>query len=170
MKKETRDWLKKEGMIKDPTAQRQSELADDETPDQSQTTPPVPPNPMTPSRENRKMGKQPQRWTDNEKIWATARKLIAFTTRDIAEITGLPVKRCAGFISRLKGAGYFRRDGARMYERRYPIYRLAKDTGPKTPRTVTRIWDPNTNEYMDPIAKQPAQPAKPASGRRKKEA
>ena len=85
---------------------------------------------------------------DIAKVWAAMRGLKSFTLAELFTIT--ETRNDINFrqwLDALLMAGYVKADGKRDRE---PLYRVAKNTGPKAPESVEirLVYDPNTEDYF----------------------
>jgi hypothetical protein len=95
-------------------------------------------------------GKRPGRTPDKAaKMWKIMRGLNTFTIVDMVTLAGTTTRYAQVYVSVLKRCGYLREDG--HASRNAVIYRLIKNSGPKSPAIISGLLDMNTGEtfYVD---------------------
>jgi predicted HTH transcriptional regulator len=83
---------------------------------------------------------------NTSKIWRTMRALGAFTTNELETISGASRTYILLYVRVLKSAGYLRREHKQKtgtHSGSFWVYRLIRNTGPKTPIVRAVIYDPN---------------------------
>lgn len=89
--------------------------------------------------------------TAQDKIWKTIRNLREFTLHEVSILTEVQPKNIGAYISALARAEYVRRIGLRKEAPgpRHKLWRLIKNTGPKTPKLRRCLLDPNLNTLTE---------------------
>jgi hypothetical protein len=88
--------------------------------------------------------------TAQDKIWKCIRSLREFTLREVSTLSGVPLRNILTYTSALARADYINRAGLRKeHPGRHKLWRLIKNTGPKTPKLRRCLLDPNINTLTE---------------------
>lgn len=87
------------------------------------------------------------RKNSRDKIWKVIRALREFSIDEVATLTELTPAIVSVYVHQLLNAGYIRQAGIRKEANgRKRLYRLAKNTGPRSPIPCRCIYDPNIDD------------------------
>lgn len=89
--------------------------------------------------------------TAQDKVWKVVRGLRDFTIEELSQLTEEKQKTVMFYTSLLCKAGYIRFVGKRKAASGWPqrVYRLVRNTGPKTPMQKRCLYDPNTDTMAE---------------------
>jgi hypothetical protein len=86
-----------------------------------------------------------------ERVWKLIRIIPEFNFRELAVLTELQLQTVSSYLLILWRAGYIRPAGNRKTAngKRHKVWRLVKNTGPKTPYPCRCLYDPNLDDLAE---------------------